>query len=67
MCAMCDCHEVLLSAMQRPAELGMVFKWKSLLLALKHWGDQNAVDKLEQVRGMAYYSAYLIYNLIYIR
>lgn len=52
MAAVCDAHEVLLSAMQRPNELGFVFKWKSLLLALKHWGtvaagDAAAVDKLE--------------------
>jgi hypothetical protein len=51
MAALCDAHEVLLSAMQRPNELGLVFKWKSLLAALKHWGDQRAagVDKLEAI------------------
>jgi hypothetical protein len=51
MTSLCDSHEVLLSAMQRPNELGLVFKWKSLLAALKHWGDQGAagVDKLESI------------------
>jgi hypothetical protein len=47
----CEAHEVLLSAMQRPNELGLVFKWKSLLTALKHWGQQGlaGVDKLESI------------------
>jgi hypothetical protein len=49
MTAICDAHEVLLSALQRPNELGFVFKWKTLLVALKHWGDMLAVDKLEQI------------------
>ncbi|WIA38807.1 hypothetical protein OEZ86_002089 [Tetradesmus obliquus] len=51
MAVRCDAHEVLLSAMQRPNELGLVFKWKSLLAAVKRWGDQGraGVDKLEAI------------------
>ncbi|KAF6262321.1 glycosyl hydrolase [Scenedesmus sp. NREL 46B-D3] len=51
MATLCDAHEVLLSAMRRANELGLVFKWRSLLAALKHWGDRGAagVDQLEAV------------------
>jgi hypothetical protein len=45
----CDCHEVLVSAMQRPNELGLVFKHKALNVALKHWGEALALHKLEQI------------------
>lgn len=49
MTMVCECHEVLVSAMQRPNELGFVFKWKTLHIALKHWGDTLALHKLEQI------------------
>jgi hypothetical protein len=51
MAVRCDAHEVLLSAMQRPNELGLVFKWKTMLAAVKRWGDQGAasLDKLESI------------------
>lgn len=52
MTALCDAHGVLISAMQRPNELGLVFKWKSLLVALKHWADALAVNKLEAIAAV---------------
>jgi hypothetical protein len=49
MTTICDAHEVLVSAMQRPNELGFVFKHKSLNLAFKHWGGRLELHKLEQI------------------
>jgi hypothetical protein len=49
MTVVCDCHDVLVSAMQRPNELGFVFKHKSLAIALKHWGASLALHKLEAI------------------
>lgn len=49
MAALCDAHDVLVAAMGRPNELGFVFRWKTLLVGLKHWGDSLALDKLQAV------------------
>jgi hypothetical protein len=53
MATICDSHEVLISAMQRPNELGFVFKHKSLNVALKHWGNKLELHKLEQIMLVA--------------
>lgn len=53
MTTICDSHEVLVSAMQRPNELGFIFKHKSLNLALKHWGSRLELHKLEQIMLVA--------------
>jgi hypothetical protein len=49
MTIICDSQEVLVSAMQRPNELGFVFKMKSFNEALKHWGGKLELHKLEQL------------------
>ena len=53
MTTICDSHEVLVSAMQRPNELGFVFKHKSFNIAVKHWGSRLELHKLEQLMLVA--------------
>jgi hypothetical protein len=53
MTTLCDSHEVLVSAMQRPNELGFVFKHKSFHIALKHWGNTLELHKQQQIMLVA--------------